>query len=749
MPYPLGIDTKTVVGHYAEIYYDKILGQYLQRPKNAFVYVYPAVTEVLIDNTILDLSELSPQRIPVDTNGNFSVEVITTDQNGLEPNNGWTYRFKPSWNESDSFISPVSSLTSPIEMSDYFNAKPVEGVITTRGNDGRGIITITADGTIATVHYTDTTTSTFDLPVGEGGSGGTATPDATSTTKGKLKLTNDLAGTADLPQVSSAIKASLAKADSAVQPAGLTKAAVGLANVDNTSDLNKPVSNATQAALNNKVNISNLHTVATTGNYNDLSNKPTIPSTKADVGLGNVDNTSDLNKPISAATQAALDSKQPTGDYVLSVNDQMPDENGNVVIATDVGSVDWTTITNKPTSFTPSAHSHVKADITDLTLPQYPNNSGTATIVPRPQTFNVRDYGALGDGSTNDTAAINACIAAAPVGSRIFFPVGTYIVSPDATKHMLRIDKKNLEIFGENYNATIIKVADGAGDFISMITNRNPAGAELDTSGIFIHDLTFDQNVANNPVTNVALLMSTNYRFSIRCTSNVQNGRVERVRFINSDCVINLVVTDGHNWQVRDCFFDNIGPGADHDHSTVNIRGNNAHVTGCTFVGTGNAAWSAIEIHGDGHRVLFNNITNYARMIITCGAIVSGRDSIIAYNTGKGLGAGIHIWSYDFASLVGPSVEHLIVVNNQIEIDYDRWSSVFNNVRTGIELQPGSTSVIRDIKINNNQITYAPFSGTPTTSDNRSAGILLYRGGDIVTEGTSDEDIDISNNQIT
>ncbi len=33
---------------------------------------------------------------------------------------------------------------------------------------------------------------------------------------------------------------------------------------------------------------------------------------KADVGLGNVDNTSDLNKPISTATQTALDAKGPT-----------------------------------------------------------------------------------------------------------------------------------------------------------------------------------------------------------------------------------------------------------------------------------------------------------------------------------------------------------------------------------------------------------------------------------------------------
>nr|DAR10592.1 MAG TPA: Putative tail fiber protein [Caudoviricetes sp.] len=37
-----------------------------------------------------------------------------------------------------------------------------------------------------------------------------------------------------------------------------------------------------------------------------------VTLTKADVGLGNVDNTSDLNKPISTATQAALNGKQAT-----------------------------------------------------------------------------------------------------------------------------------------------------------------------------------------------------------------------------------------------------------------------------------------------------------------------------------------------------------------------------------------------------------------------------------------------------
>jgi hypothetical protein len=37
-------------------------------------------------------------------------------------------------------------------------------------------------------------------------------------------------------------------------------------------------------------------------------------TTKADIGLGNVDNTSDLNKPISTATQTALNTKANSVD---------------------------------------------------------------------------------------------------------------------------------------------------------------------------------------------------------------------------------------------------------------------------------------------------------------------------------------------------------------------------------------------------------------------------------------------------
>jgi hypothetical protein len=91
-------------------------------------------------------------------------------------------------------------------------------------------------------------------------------------------------------------------------PTGITKSDVGLANVDNTTDANKPVSVATQTALDLKLASA---TAATT--YAPLAS-PTFTGTvsgitKSMVGLGNVDNVEDINKPISTATQTALDLK--------------------------------------------------------------------------------------------------------------------------------------------------------------------------------------------------------------------------------------------------------------------------------------------------------------------------------------------------------------------------------------------------------------------------------------------------------
>ncbi|CAB4120955.1 Pectate lyase superfamily protein [uncultured Caudovirales phage] len=59
-------------------------------------------------------------------------------------------------------------------------------------------------------------------------------------------------------------------------------------------------------------------------------------------------------------------------------------------------------------------------------------NTGGVTYSPPVITLNVKDYGAIGNGLADDTAAIQATIGAAnilPNGANIYFPPGTYIVS--------------------------------------------------------------------------------------------------------------------------------------------------------------------------------------------------------------------------------------------------------------------------------------------------------------------------------
>lgn len=63
--------------------------------------------------------------------------------------------------------------------------------------------------------------------------------------------------------------------------------------------------NAKQDTLSSGTNIKTLEGQSLLGSGN-------IDLTKSDVGLANVDNTSDLNKPISTATQTALNAKQNT-----------------------------------------------------------------------------------------------------------------------------------------------------------------------------------------------------------------------------------------------------------------------------------------------------------------------------------------------------------------------------------------------------------------------------------------------------
>lgn len=129
----------------------------------------------------------------------------------------------------------------------------------------------------------------------------------------------------------------------------LGKADVGLGNVDNTSDAGKPISTAAQTALNLKAPLASPTFTGTVAGI-----------TAAMVGLDNVDNTTDASKPVSTAQAAAINALKTAG-------------NGVVVVA--------------------------EAPITPL------------------------QYGAVGNGSTLDDTAFQAMLAALPsAGAHVHIP---------------------------------------------------------------------------------------------------------------------------------------------------------------------------------------------------------------------------------------------------------------------------------------------------------------------------------------
>ena len=81
------------------------------------------------------------------------------------------------------------------------------------------------------------------------------------------------------------------------------------------------------------------------------------------------------------------------------------------------------------------------------------------------QPINAKNYGAKGDGETDDTAALNAAMTAA-AGKTLYIPAGTYLTTTG-----LRIPS-NTQVFGAGKFQTIIKLANTAASYLSAITNE-------------------------------------------------------------------------------------------------------------------------------------------------------------------------------------------------------------------------------------------------------------------------------------
>jgi len=174
-------------------------------------------------------------------------------------------------------------------------------------------------------------------------------------------------------------------------------------------------------------------------------------------------------------------------------------------------------------------------DATSVTYTPAGSGAVTTTVANKlKQTVSVKDFGAVGNGATNDTAAIQAAINASAIGDfAVAFPAGNYLVTGVLTG-------------GDG----LVLVGDGKG--VSTITKGGVSGHILDILGtttknnISISGLTFDvanvdsaivcEYVSNFTVENCSFLNMKLWGMHVGVQSAIDSViRNDNVRIINCD----------------------------------------------------------------------------------------------------------------------------------------------------------------------------------------------------------------------
>lgn len=224
-------------------------------------------------------------------------------------------------------------------------------------------------------------------------------------------------------------------------------------------------------------------------------------------------------------------------------------------------------------------------------------------------------YGATGDGTTDDTAAIGAAFAAAFEGGLVFFPPGVYrltsgLAVPEAVSILgcgpsasaVRLDHASDALFsmGTAQNTTI------AGLTLRAQNGHNNAlmlfGAQAECA---VSNCYFEGQAGTCVSTDVEVLLSfTNCQFFPKTSSAVDmsSGEATRARFV--DCYFETQgsfasangIILGNNIDITRCIFNPTEVGGSYPCFKADNLSVDATVTDCQFLASGGATVTAIAL---------------------------------------------------------------------------------------------------------------------------------------------------------
>ena len=226
------------------------------------------------------------------------------------------------------------------------------------------------------------------------------------------------------------------------------------------------------------------------------------------------------------------------------------------------------------------------------------------------QTVSVKDFGAKGDGTTDDTSSIQAALTYLGVnGGRLYFPTGTYLISSTLTASATTY--KELIIYGDGgasvvnapMNAPIFNITSNNVHIENMEFNGSQANyATYTNSTLFVGSNTLGTflnlnlkyfragiNIQNTSMASIERCHISNCVYGISCV--IVGGAVPFINLVNISnsyveyCVTGIAAQAWYACNIYNTVFQQCG----------NFGGILTNVVSCTF----NAVWCEANTNGD------------------------------------------------------------------------------------------------------------------------------------------------------